>query len=349
MGKWNYEEVITKTLKGKDATMEFKVLSHSEEEQLSLKEKKEYYNKLREYVLSRKLTNTTPCATTIAPKLKGITTKIALALTKAFTCKNVEWVCEGNSDFPEGAVIFAHTHQGIIDNFVWIPEVDKHCLLLHGQQVNKLLLLCQLNTGLILVKKEDKENNNNAKMDMIRILLEGHSITYFPEGTWNLSPNKLHLPLSFGVIDIAKKARVPIIPVVHECTYDTSSEKEWITKIHSKFGKPIYVNEEDDLFEKLHEYEESISTIRWELLEAKGVEKRSKITNWDYINFLKGNYKNLKLGQLDIERERRNIFGAYSDFYKFHHVNDIPFNDRGELLETEEVRRLKMINRMHGI
>ena len=265
--------------------MEFRVLSFSEEQQLNLEERKEYYKKLREYVLSRKLTNTTPGATSIAPKLKGITSKIAVAVTKAFTSKDIDWVCEGNEEFPEGAVVFAHTHQGILDNFVWIPEVDRHCLLLHGQQVNKLLLLCQINTGLVLVKKEDKPNNNNAKLDMIRILLEGHSITYFPEGTWNLSPNKLHLPLSFGVIDIAKKAQVPIVPVVHECTYDTASEKEKIVKIYSKFGKPIYVSDEDDLSEKLREYEESISTIRWELIEAKGLYKRSEITNWDYVNF----------------------------------------------------------------
>ena len=40
-------------------------------------------------------------------------------------------------------VIFAHTHQGVLDNFVWMPEVEKHCLILHGQGVSKLLLLSQ--------------------------------------------------------------------------------------------------------------------------------------------------------------------------------------------------------------
>lgn len=323
----------------------FKILSIKEEQDLSREELKIYYQEFRKYILERKLTNTTPGARTIAPKLKGITAKIATAVTKAFTNKNIEWVCEGNTDLPEGAVIFAHTHQGILDNFVWIPEVDKHALILHGQQVNKLLLLCQMNTGLVLVKKGDKINNNNAKLDMIRILLEGHSITYFPEGTWNLSPNKLHLPLSFGIVDVAKKAKVPIIPVVHEFTYETATDKECITKIYSKYGKPIYVNEEDDLLLKLREYEDSISTIRYELIEDKGLYKRSEITNSDYINFLKANYKNLKLGKLNLKRERDHIFGGNQDFYVFHHINDIPFNEHGVLLETEEVRKLKRINR----
>lgn len=321
----------------------FKVLSYQEEQLLTKEELIDYYKNLREYALNRKLTNTTRGATTIAPHLKEPTNKIAAALTRAMTNKNVGWVVEGQENIPDGTIILAHTHQGILDNFVWIPEVKQHCLLLHGQEVNKFLILVQLNTGLVFVKKEDKVNNHNAKLDMIKLLLEGHSISYFPEGTWNLSPNKLHLPLSFGVIDIAKKTGVPIIPVAHEYTYDTSKEKETITKIYSKFGKPIYVNINDNLLDKLHEYEEAISTLKYELIEAKGINQRSDITNYEYINFLKGCYKNLKLGKLNLEKERRNIYGAKDDFYKFHHINDIPYDTKGNLLETEETIKIKKL------
>lgn len=315
--------------------MEFRVLSLKEEAKLSREELLEYYSKYREYVLNRKLTNTTPLATVVGPVLKGVTTEIAKSVTKLFTNDNVELVCDGYyENVPAGTAIFAHTHIGILDNFVWIPEVDRHCLLLHGQEVNKLLLLCQLNTGLILVKKEDKVNNNNAKLDMVRLLLEGHSITYFPEGTWNLSPNKLHLPLSFGIIDVAKKAGVPIIPVAHEYTYDTSSDKETIIKVHSKYGKPIYVSEFDSLLSKLEELSTCWSTMKFELMEAKGLFSRDDITNYDYINFLKGSYKNLKLGKLDLDKERRNIFGANDYFYEYHHINDVPFTEDGRLLEA---------------
>lgn len=328
---------------------DFKVLTIKEEQQLSTEELKKYYKDLREYVLQRKLTNTTPGARFWGPKLKGITNKLCEATTKAFTNKDIEIVCDGQENVPKGTVIFAHTHQGILDNFIWIPQVDRHCLILHGQEVNKLLLLCQLNTGLILVRKEDKTNNNNAKLDMIRLLLEGYSITYFPEGTWNLSPNKLHLPLSFGIIDIAKKAQVPIIPVAHEYIYDTTKEKETIIKIRSRYGKPIYVKEEDNLIEKLREYEESLSTLKWELLEEKGIHKRENITNFEYINFLRGCYKNLKLGKLDLDKERRNIFDGKNPFYEFFHINDVPFNEKGELLETKEVRKIKALNKKHNI
>lgn len=318
----------------------FKLLSLSEEESLSKAELENYYLNLKKFVMKRKLTNTTPGATVIGPKLKKITTKIAIAVTKLFSDRNVEWVCEGTSNIPNEAAIFAYIHQGILDNFVWIPNFERHCLLLHGAEVNKLLLLCQLNTGLILVKKEDRENNLNAKLDMIKLLLEGHSITYFPEGTWNLSPNKLYLPMRYGFLDIARKANVPIVPVVHEYTYDTIGHETKITKIHTKYGKPIYITLEDDINKKLNEYQESIATMAFELIEEKGLFHRADVSNYDYINFLKTSYKNLKLGKLDWEKERRNIYGAGDEFYLFNHINDVPFNDNGELLDTEESIRL---------
>lgn len=329
--------------------IDFKILSAREEDKLSLEDKKKYYENLREYVLNRKLTNTTRGAYTIAPKLKGVTNKLASALTRKVFTKNAIHICDGQEFIPDSPCIFAYTHQGILDNFIWIPYIKQHALLLHGAEVNKLLWNAQLNTGLIGVKKEDKENNHNAKLDMIYALLKGKSITYFPEGTWCMSPNKLHLPLSYGFLDTARKANVPVVPGVFEFTYDTTSEKEKIIKTHVRYGKPIYITLEDDILEKLEEYKESISTMRYELLEEKGLYDRNTITNSDYINYLKGCYKNLKLGKLDTDKERRNIFGANSDFYLFHHINDIPYDKDGNLLETEESIKLKKLLIEHGI
>lgn len=342
-------------------TKEFEELSLKEEKKLNNEELEKYYKDFEKYARKRKLTNTTLGATTIAPKLKKPTNKIAEAVTKLFSDKNVEWLCDGKENIPEGAAILAHTHQGILDGFLWIPHYDRHCLILHGSDVNKILLACQLNTGLILAKKENKntddpnyneyvkEYNHNAKLDMIKLLLEGHSISWYPEGTWNLSPNKLHLPMSFGFLDAARKANVPVIPVVHEFTYDSSDEKEKITKIHTRFGKPIYITPQDDINEKLAEYEEAISTMRWELIEEKGLFERERTSNQEYINYLKGNYKNLKFGGLNIDMERDNIFTAQDEFHVFHHINDVPFDEEGNLLETEEVRKLNELNKKHHI
>ncbi len=307
----------------------FRFLSLSEESQLSPAELNVYYDNLKKYIVNRKLTNTTKGALTIAPKLKGITDKIAIKVTRILCRSDVVVVADGYENIPTGAVLFAHTHQGILDNFVWIPKMPRHCLILHGADVRRFLIFVQLNTGLILVSKaeEKKENRRNAKLDMIEILLKGHSIMYYPEGTWNLSPNKLHLPLRYGFLDIAKKAGVPVVPVVSEFTYDTSEERERITKVHIRFGKAVVVERQDNLKDKLVEYEERISTIRWELIEEKGLYQRNNISHQEYVNYLKGNIHNLKMGKIDLDKERAGIYGFNDDFYRFHPINDLPIKE----------------------
>ena len=310
----------------------FQLLSLKDESQLSSDEREKYNEHLREYVLNRKLQVTTKGALTVAPKLKNITNKIATKVTRFFCKRDVEIIVDGIENIPEGSVLFACTHQGILDGFVWIPFMPRHCVILHGASVKTILKLAQINTGLILVDKDSKESRQNAKLDMINILINGHSIMYFPEGTWNLSPNKLHLPMKFGFLDIARKAKAAVVPMVMEYTYDSTQAFECIKKIHIRFGKAMYVDEYDDLKRKLTEYEEVISTMRFELMEEKGVFSRKTISNQEYINFLKGNFHNLQLGGIDLDSERSHILGADDDFYLFHHINDIPFNDQGMLL-----------------
>lgn len=327
------------------------ILSNKEESKLSVEDKQIYYEKLREFCIDRKLCTTTPGALTVAPKLKKVTEKIAKKFSVILAGGEIEVISDGQENIPNGGVIFAGSHQGILDNFVWMPENPRHCILLHHGDVNKFLILAQLNTGLVLVSKKPENANSriNNKLDMIKILLKGHCIYYSPEGTWNLSPNKLHLPMSYGFLEVAQKAGVPVIPMVIEFTYDTTTSKERITKAHIRFGKPIVVNVQDNLVDKLLEYSEAISTMRWDLIEEKGICRRKNVTNLDYINYMKGNLSTLELGQASLESERNAIRGANQEFYRFHHINDVPWENWGELRQTDEVERLNLINRLHGI
>lgn len=329
---------------------EFNLLSFREETQLSNEEKIKYYEDLKRYALNRKLTNTTPGALTIAPKLKKYVNKLDSFVTKILAGGEVECITDGIENIPEGPCIFASTHQGILDNLCWIPSNPKHCILLHTADTSKFLIFAQLCTGLILVDKNynNDKSRHSSKLDMIKILLKGHSIYWCPEATWNLSPNKLHLPMRYGIVDVARKSTAPIIPMVTEFTYDTSTEKEKITKIHIRYGEPIYVSLEDDLLSKFEEYKESISTIRWNLISEKGLFERKKITNFDYINYIKGNIKNLEMkdpklgGKKMLELENNSIYGSNDEFYKFHYINSVSFNEKGEFLETEAIRNFKL-------
>lgn len=327
------------------------ILTGKEERALSKGDRVIYYKRLREYCLNRKLTNTTPLATKIGPILKKPTEAIARTMCKVLAGGEVKIVVDGTENIPEGAVIFASTHQGVMDGFVWIPHCPKHALIFHGKEVNKLLLLAQANTGLILASKNknNKEQRRNAQLDMISLLLRGHSVYICPEGLWNLSPNRLHLPITWGFLDAAQKAGKPIVPMCIEYTYDTSSEKERIPFVHLRYGEPVIVKEEDDLAKKLEEYMEKVSTMRWKLMEEKGLFSRCEITNWDYINYMRGNYKNLDMGKIDVESDTKAIYGAGSEKYLFQHINIVPWDAWGVLKCTEEVERLKRINVRQGI
>ena len=90
-----------------------------------------------------------------------------------------------------------------------------------------------------------------------------------------------------------------------------------------------------------------INTISREII--KDANERVKMLNDEYINFMKGNLRNLKMGKINIDRERMGIQGATQEFYVFHHINDVSWNEQGELLRTKEVERLKMINVQNGI
>ncbi len=69
--------------------------------------------------------------------------------------------------------------------------------------------------------------------------------------------------MNYGFLDIARKTQTAAIPVVIEYSYNNTNSKEKINKIHIRYGTALYVKIEDDLEQKLAEYEEAISTMRW--------------------------------------------------------------------------------------
>lgn len=314
----------------------FRILCSQEEKKLNKNELIEYYKELRKYLTNSKPENITKGSLSICQLINPAVRQVLYHFC------GYEIIVEGN-DKVDGLVgIYAHTHQSKMDHVNLIASNPNHTIILNSSILSMLYKMVLSINGVIYVDKNDKTSRNNAKIEMIRLLLQGKSITMFPESAWNCSPNKLHLPLYIGMIDIAKKAKVPIIPVVQEYFYDETKVdgKERVLKVIIHYGEPIYVNENDDLFAKLEEYSESISTIRWNLIERKGLYNRKEVTTESYINFLKGCKRNLKNAGIDIEVEKKGIFGANTDFYLFHHINAIDYDEQNNLLPTQHVRKL---------
>lgn len=149
---------------------------------------------------------------------------------------------------PDGPVIFVHTHQSMLDNMVWLSGLSKHGLILHNSDANKWLRIAQWITGLVEVDRSSKESRNNSKLDCATLLINGHSMHIFSEATWNLSPNKLHLELFAGALDLARRTGAKIVPVAHNYTYEERNGKMVVTKVENIYGKPIEVKVADRIY-----------------------------------------------------------------------------------------------------
>ncbi|MDD2378120.1 MAG: 1-acyl-sn-glycerol-3-phosphate acyltransferase [Bacilli bacterium] len=316
-----------------------KILTYDEEKILSNFELIKYYEQLKEYLISTPHENLTIGSLTICEKSNPFVRK---TLNRY---KKYEIFTEGNENIDGLLGIYAHTHQSKMDNINFIATNPNHTILLNSAVLNKFYKIILRINGVVFVKKSDNNDKKRVKLELMRLLLLGKSITMFPESCWNCSPNKLHLPLYLGVVDMAKKTGVPIIPVTQEYTYDETRQDgiERIKSVYIKYGQPIYVSKTNNLFEKLEEYSEAISTMRWDLIKEKGQFQREDINNFQYINYLQGIIRNLKNAGISIDVERQGIYGANDDFYLSHYINDVKFDSKGEFIEPESIRKLTKI------
>ncbi len=328
-----------------------KILTNKEEQQLSKEELLEYYKELREYLKNTPIENLTKGALTVCPKINSIVQNVLFnccgykIVADYYDPKTGRYVPyeESGADIIDGFVaIYAHTHQSKMDHVNFIATNPNHTILLNSCVLSEFYKKVLAINGVYYVDKTSRESMHNAKTEMIRCLLHGVPVVIFPESAWNCSPNKLLLPFRWGIIDIAKKAQMPIVPVVQEYTYDDDKQdgRERVKKVHVRYGRPIYVSELDDNLEKLEEYREAIVSMRWDLIEEKGLFSRQDIDDFYYANYMKGIIRNLKNAGIDINAEREGIFLANDEFYQFHHINDVPVDENGVLQPTEHVKKL---------
>lgn len=318
---------------------DFEILSYEEEKKLSTNEKLDYYKKLRSYLKNMPTT-----------KINDFYMCVCNALNKKFVrgvinlIKGYELTVTGQENIPNGPVIYATTHQDFNDHFSIVLSIPEHAIILNTINVSKIFKIIMGVNGIVYVDRNNKENRFNSKLKLMKYISKGKSVVVFPEGTYNCSPNKLHLPLHSGVLDMARKMGVPIVPVVQEYNYDTLDNKKSLLKsCHVHFGRPIYVTAEDSLKDKKEELSTAFATIRFKLIEEKGLYNREALSNVEYINQVKSIYKTWEMANVDKNEERKTIYGYNDEFYLFHHINDVSINSNNELMPTNYVIELEKI------
>jgi len=113
------------------------------------------------------------------------------------------------------AVLFVGNHLCIDDIPTLARAVKKHTYFLVSDEDRYTFngLALELN-GVIWIKCTNKESRTKTGQIICDFLDLGHCVAMYPESTWNLSPNRLVLPLNWGCIKIALQSKVPIVPVI---------------------------------------------------------------------------------------------------------------------------------------
>ena len=322
---------------------DFKFVEKDVEKELTEEEIKNNYDFIRDYLKNSKYRYFSEFGLIIREKINP---KVKELVSKIF---KFDINVSGLENIPEGPVIFACSHQDFNDITNSVYANPRHALTLNASTVRWIIKAMLVFNGAIFVDRDDKESRKMAKEEMERNLAKGRSVNMYPEATLNCTPSKLHLPFFIGMIDMAKKMGVPVIPVVQEYTYDDTKldGKTHVKSVDICYGKPIYVGLTDDRIEKLQDFDEEFSTIRWNLIEKKGKFCRKGIPKEYYPNFIKTRIRDWKIPGNDIYEERKQIYKHDDDFYLFNHVNDVDFDEDNNLLETEHVRFLNELYDEH--
>lgn len=202
----------------------------------------------------------------------------------------------------EGPVIYSPNHSNVHDFPMICKILREHVYVLVGNDIDNGIfntLMLKLN-GVIFVDRTNKENCKLAKEKIIELLSKGKKVVMFPEGTWNLDSVNLIHDFKWGIIDIAKRAEVPIVPIGMKYNINDSC--------YVRFGKPIFVNKDDDLYEKKEELHEAMSTLIWDIINS--VPPKDRITDYEEIEKSYNSYieKCLEEFPYDIEYERQFIY-----------------------------------------
>ena len=182
-------------------------------------------------------------------------------------------------------IIYALTHIGKFDIEVSAVALRNHFYILSGDYehlqgtVDGTFLLIN---GVFYFNERVKEDRKAVLGKMIEHLKQGGNIMYFPEGTWNLSPNLPVLPCYWGIVDVAKLGNAIIVPVAVE-QYD----KHFKINIGKNFDIQEFGSNKIEKLNAINVLRDILATLKWEIWETEPRSKRCEIDSgeWErYIN-----------------------------------------------------------------
>ena len=207
---------------------------------------------------------------------------------------------------PGKPIIFTSNHSGPQDTVMVMRSSGIHSYILSGTQ--KLLpvdhLFFRIN-GTIWVDRQNKADMSAVKGALHKQLMHGNNIMWFPEGTWNLTPSLLMLPMRWGIIETARNAGAQILPMALD--YDRDKKI-----CRAKFAAPMADQALASNTEGITHLRDTMATLRWDLMQkSQLITHRSQVTpdqleaemqrplqeyptlDWDYERSIIFNPKNI--------------------------------------------------------
>lgn len=188
---------------------------------------------------------------------------------------------------PGKPIIYAANHSAFPDGPVMSAVVPHWALLFAGKQRLDLAgkLFFWLN-GTIWVNRGEKADMKRAKERLIRSLLAGKDLIWFPEATWNVTEAQPMLPMRWGIIEAARRAKAQIVPVgLH---YDRQR-----MELRIRWGDAIDAGQMEDKAAGIRALRDRLAAMRWEFWEGEGIASRA---------------------DLDLDEARRKLRGVYEEY-----------------------------------
>ena len=109
---------------------------------------------------------------------------------------------------------------------------------------------------------------------------------YFPEGTWNLSPNLPVLPCYWGIVDVAQAGNAIIVPIAVE-----QYGKHFKIRIGENFDMRTFGTDVTEKLNAINTLRDILATLKWEIWETKQQLKRCEIDNDEWNKYIANRFR----------------------------------------------------------
>ena len=200
----------------------------------------------------------------LTSKARDVIHPLVLLMSRTRVKYSVNW-SQAAKPLPDRPIIFAANHTNSFDGPVIARAIAQAFHLrswfLAGKQrlwVSDRIWL--FFSGTIWIDRRNKEDMRSVKSLICAYLKSGQAITWFPEGTWNLTDSLLMLPMKWGIIDVAISSGAQIIPTIID--YDRTGKTATVS-----FGKPMAPDNNTDKAMAIRDLRDTMATLRWEIWE----------------------------------------------------------------------------------